>query len=141
MVPTKGGMPRDWLSLDDVRGFPAWGVEAPDADLFDVALVEEAADVLRLGRTRTYELVMAKKIQCVKVGHRRLWSEAASSTSSRRSSRNKSARNHRPVASGSWETMTGLRAYGVTSPLHPDGTDIGLNSAKKKQPSRTGAAT
>jgi excisionase family DNA binding protein len=34
--------------------------------------VEEAADVLRLGRTRTYELVMAKKIQCVKVGRRRL---------------------------------------------------------------------
>ena len=34
--------------------------------------VEEAADVLRLGRTRTYELVMAKKIQSVKVGRRRL---------------------------------------------------------------------
>jgi excisionase family DNA binding protein len=33
---------------------------------------EEAADVLRLGRTRTYELVMAKKIQSVKVGRRRL---------------------------------------------------------------------
>ena len=33
--------------------------------------VEEAADVLRLGRTRTYELVMAKKIQSVKVGRRR----------------------------------------------------------------------
>ena len=34
--------------------------------------VEEAADVLRLGRTRTYELVMARKIQRVKVGRRRL---------------------------------------------------------------------
>jgi excisionase family DNA binding protein len=34
--------------------------------------VEEAADVLRLGRTRTYELVMARKIQSVKVGRRRL---------------------------------------------------------------------
>jgi excisionase family DNA binding protein len=34
--------------------------------------VEEAADVLRLGRTRTYELMMAKKIQSVKVGRRRL---------------------------------------------------------------------
>jgi len=34
--------------------------------------VEEAADVLRLGRTRTYELVMAKKIQSVKVGRHRL---------------------------------------------------------------------
>lgn len=34
--------------------------------------VEEAADVLRLGRTRTYELVMTKKIQSVKVGRRRL---------------------------------------------------------------------
>jgi excisionase family DNA binding protein len=28
--------------------------------------------VLRLGRTRTYELVMTKKIQSVKVGRRRL---------------------------------------------------------------------
>jgi excisionase family DNA binding protein len=34
--------------------------------------VEEAADVLGLGRTRAYELVMAKKIQSVKVGRRRL---------------------------------------------------------------------
>jgi excisionase family DNA binding protein len=34
--------------------------------------VEEAADVLRLGRTRTYELVMAKRIQSIKVGRRRL---------------------------------------------------------------------
>ena len=34
--------------------------------------VEEAADVLRLGRTRTYELVMTKRIQSVKVGRRRL---------------------------------------------------------------------
>jgi len=34
--------------------------------------VEEAADVIGLGRTRTYELVMTKKIQSVKVGRRRL---------------------------------------------------------------------
>jgi excisionase family DNA binding protein len=34
--------------------------------------VEEAADVLRIGRTRTYELVMTRKIQSVKVGRRRL---------------------------------------------------------------------
>ena len=34
--------------------------------------VEEAAAVLRLGRTRTYELVMNRKIQSVKVGRRRL---------------------------------------------------------------------
>ena len=34
--------------------------------------VEEAADQLRLGRTRTYELVMTRKIQSVKVGRRRL---------------------------------------------------------------------
>lgn len=34
--------------------------------------VEEAADVLRLGRTRTYELVMNRKIQSIKVGRRRL---------------------------------------------------------------------
>jgi excisionase family DNA binding protein len=34
--------------------------------------VEEAADILRLGRTRTYELVMTKRIQSVKVGRRRL---------------------------------------------------------------------
>lgn len=34
--------------------------------------VEEAADVLQLGRTRTYELVMTKKIQSIKVGRRRL---------------------------------------------------------------------
>ena len=33
--------------------------------------VEEAADVLRLGRTRTYELVMTKRIQSVQVGRRR----------------------------------------------------------------------
>ena len=34
--------------------------------------VEEAAELLRLGRTRTYELVMTRKIQSVKVGRRRL---------------------------------------------------------------------
>jgi excisionase family DNA binding protein len=34
--------------------------------------VEEAADMIGLGRTRTYELVMTKKIQSVKVGRRRL---------------------------------------------------------------------
>jgi excisionase family DNA binding protein len=34
--------------------------------------VEETADVLRIGRTRTYELVMTRKIQSVKVGRRRL---------------------------------------------------------------------
>ena len=34
--------------------------------------VEEAADVLRLGRTRISELVMTKRIQSVKVGRRRL---------------------------------------------------------------------
>jgi excisionase family DNA binding protein len=34
--------------------------------------VEEAADVLRLARTRIYELVMTRKIQSVKVGRRRL---------------------------------------------------------------------
>jgi len=34
--------------------------------------VEEAAELLRLGRTRTYELVMRRKIQSVKVGRRRL---------------------------------------------------------------------
>ena len=34
--------------------------------------VEEAADILRLGRTRTYELVMNRKIQSIKVGRRRL---------------------------------------------------------------------
>jgi excisionase family DNA binding protein len=34
--------------------------------------VEEAADVLRLGRTGTYELVMTGKIQSIKVGRRRL---------------------------------------------------------------------
>jgi excisionase family DNA binding protein len=34
--------------------------------------VEEAAGILRLGRTRTYDLVMTRKIQSVKVGRRRL---------------------------------------------------------------------
>jgi excisionase family DNA binding protein len=34
--------------------------------------VEEVADVLRVGWTRTYELVMTKRIQSVKVGRRRL---------------------------------------------------------------------
>jgi excisionase family DNA binding protein len=34
--------------------------------------VEEAADVLRLGRTRISELVMTKRIQSVKAGRRRL---------------------------------------------------------------------
>ena len=34
--------------------------------------VEEAAELLRLGRTRTYELVKTRKIQSVKVGRRRL---------------------------------------------------------------------
>jgi len=34
--------------------------------------VEEAASLLRLGRTRVYQLVMGGKIQSVKVGRRRL---------------------------------------------------------------------
>ena len=34
--------------------------------------VEDAAEALGIGRTRTYELVMARKIQSVKVGRRRL---------------------------------------------------------------------
>ena len=34
--------------------------------------VEEVADVLRVGRTRTYELVMTKRIENVKVGRHRL---------------------------------------------------------------------
>jgi len=34
--------------------------------------VEAAAGVLRLGRTRTYELVMTKRIENVKVGRHRL---------------------------------------------------------------------
>jgi excisionase family DNA binding protein len=34
--------------------------------------VEETAELLRLGRTRTYELVKTRKIQSVKVGRRRL---------------------------------------------------------------------
>jgi excisionase family DNA binding protein len=43
-----------------------------DMDTQLLLSVEEAADVIGLGRTRTYELVMAKKIQSVKVGRRRL---------------------------------------------------------------------
>jgi len=42
---------------------------------FDPSLlltVEEAAVLLRLGRTQTYELVMRGKIQSVKIGRRRL---------------------------------------------------------------------
>jgi excisionase family DNA binding protein len=42
----------------------------PDTQL--LLSVEEAAELLRLGRTRTYELVMTRKIQSVKVGRRRL---------------------------------------------------------------------
>jgi excisionase family DNA binding protein len=34
--------------------------------------VDEAAILLRLGRTQTYELVMCGKIQSVKIGRRRL---------------------------------------------------------------------
>jgi excisionase family DNA binding protein len=34
--------------------------------------VEEAATSLRIGRTRTYQLVMAGRIQSVKLGRRRL---------------------------------------------------------------------
>jgi excisionase family DNA binding protein len=34
--------------------------------------VEEAAQLLRLGRTRTYQLVMAGQIRSVKLGRRRL---------------------------------------------------------------------
>jgi excisionase family DNA binding protein len=49
------------------------GVSRHRTQIYSMLLsVEGAADVLRLGRTRTYELVMAKKIQCVKVGRRRL---------------------------------------------------------------------
>jgi excisionase family DNA binding protein len=34
--------------------------------------VEEAAEMLRIGRTRTYELVMSGRITSVKIGRRRL---------------------------------------------------------------------
>ena len=34
--------------------------------------VEEAAELLRIGRTRTFELVMRGEIQSVKIGRRRL---------------------------------------------------------------------
>jgi len=34
--------------------------------------VEEAADVLHLGRTSTYELVRTRRIQSIKIGRRRL---------------------------------------------------------------------
>jgi len=34
--------------------------------------VEEAAELLRIGRTTAYELVMSGKLQSVKVGRRRL---------------------------------------------------------------------
>jgi excisionase family DNA binding protein len=34
--------------------------------------VEEAAEILRIGRTTAYELVMGGKLQSVKVGRRRL---------------------------------------------------------------------
>jgi len=48
--------------------------------------------VLRLGRTRTYELVMTKRIQSVKVGGGASWFGAASSTSSRRCSLSRTPR-------------------------------------------------
>ena len=40
----------------------------------------------------------------------------------------------RPVANETREVVTALRTYGVTSPPHPDGADIGPDSAKKKKP-------
>jgi excisionase family DNA binding protein len=48
------------------------GGDTMTTDIQLLLSVEEAADVLRLGRTRTYELVMTKRIQSVKVGRRRL---------------------------------------------------------------------
>jgi len=41
-------------------------------DLSLLLTVEEAATLLRLGRTQTYELVMLGKIPSVKIGRRRL---------------------------------------------------------------------
>jgi excisionase family DNA binding protein len=49
-------------------------MDRPDTRLREPLLmsVEEAADLLRLGRTRMYELVMSGRIVSVKVGRRRL---------------------------------------------------------------------
>jgi excisionase family DNA binding protein len=44
----------------------------PDIGPALLVTVEEAASLLRLGRTRCYQLVMAGHIQSVKVGRRRL---------------------------------------------------------------------
>ena len=41
-------------------------------ELPDFLTVEEAAALLRIGRTRTFDLVMRGEIQSVKVGRRRL---------------------------------------------------------------------
>jgi excisionase family DNA binding protein len=48
--------------------------ERRDRDLGPSVLltVEEAAELLRLGRTRTFDLVMHGNIQSVKIGRRRL---------------------------------------------------------------------
>jgi excisionase family DNA binding protein len=43
-----------------------------DPGLSVLLTVEEAAELLRLGRTRTFELVMRGNIQSVKIGRRRL---------------------------------------------------------------------
>ncbi len=39
---------------------------------FVLLTVEEATEMLRIGRTRIYELVMSGCITSVKIGHRRL---------------------------------------------------------------------
>lgn len=49
---------------------PRNGFEGLEASL--LITIEQAARLLCLGRTRTYELVLAGRIQSVKVGRRRL---------------------------------------------------------------------
>ena len=44
----------------------------PDAGPALLISVEEAAGLLRIGRTRCYQLIMAQRIRSVKVGKRRL---------------------------------------------------------------------
>jgi excisionase family DNA binding protein len=48
------------------------GIEPHGVGLSLLLTIEEAAELLRLGRTRTYQLVMGGRIPSVTIGRRRL---------------------------------------------------------------------
>jgi excisionase family DNA binding protein len=59
------------VEIKDVKTYQP-GLNGGNGDASLLVSVEQAASILGIGRTRTFELVMAQKITSVKIGRRRL---------------------------------------------------------------------